>query len=92
MKSSLLMILAVFICSACASSEPRPNVNDLDLDNAVAENGEKLYCKRERITGSHRKTTTCLTKAEKDRARRDSEDMVNRMKMAPELKSSEPGG
>ena len=89
MKSSLLMILAVFICSACASSEPEINVNDLDLDNAVTENGEKLYCKSERITGSHRKTTTCLTKAEKEAARRNSEEQVLRYKLAPELKNSE---
>ena len=65
MKSTLLMILAVFICSACASSEPKTDVNDLDLDNAVTENGERLYCKRERVTGTHRVTTTCLTEAEK---------------------------
>jgi len=89
MKSSLLMILAVFICSACASSEPKIDVNDLDLDNAVTENDEKLYCKRERITGSHRKTTTCLTKAEKEAARRNSEEQVLRYKLAPELKNSE---
>ena len=79
MKSSLLMILAVFICSACASSEPKTVVNDLDLDNAVTENGERLYCKRERVTGTHRVTTTCLTEAEKEAARRNSEDYLRRV-------------
>ena len=93
MKKLLLMIVAVFIFSACASNEPkRTDVRDLDLDNAVTENGEKLYCKRESATGSHLKTTTCLTKAEKDAARKNSEELVNRMKRTPELKSSEPGG
>ena len=79
MKSSLLMILAVFICSACASSEPKTDVNDLDLDNAVTENGERLYCKRERVTGTHRVTTTCLTEAEKVAARRNSEEFLRRV-------------
>ena len=92
MKKLLLMIVAVFIFSACASNEPKTNVRDLDLDNAVTEDGEKLYCKREIITGSHMKTTTCLTKAERDTARKNSEESINRLKRAPELKSSEPRG
>ena len=83
------MILAVFICSACASSEPKTDVNELDLDNAVTENGEKLYCTRERVTGTHRVTTTCLTKAEKAAARRNSEDYLNRVQRTAQPKNSE---
>ena len=89
MKSSLLMILAVFICSACASSEPKTDENDLDLDNAVTENGEKLYCRRERVTGSHRVTITCLTEAEKVAARRNSEDYLRRTQRTAQPKNSE---
>jgi len=89
MRNSLLMILAVFIVSACATSEPKTDVRDLDLDNAVTENGEKLYCKREKVTGTHLRTTTCLTKAEKERADRDSKQYVNKLKRTPELKNSE---
>ena len=85
------MILTVFIFSACASSEPKTDVRDLDLDNAVTENGEKLYCKRESITGSHMKTTTCLTQAQKEKAERDSEAYVNKLKRTPEFKG-ETGG
>ena len=92
MKKSLLMLLTVFVCSACASSEPKIDIRDVNLDNAVTENGEKLYCKRETITGSHMKTTTCLTKAQKEMAERDSEEYVNRLKRTPEFRSSEPNG
>ena len=89
MKSTLLMILAVFICSACASSEPKTGVNDLDLDNAVTENGERLYCKRERVTGTHRVTTTCLTEAEKEAARRNSADYLRRTQRTAQPKNVE---
>ena len=85
----VLLILAVFICSACASSEPKTDVNDLDLDNAVTENGERLYCKRERVKGTHRVTTTCLTEAEKVAARRNSEEYLNRTQRTAQPKNSE---
>jgi len=91
MKKSILIISAALIISGCASNEPRTDVRDLDLDNVVATNGEKLYCKRESVTGSHMKTTTCLTKAEKEAARRDSEAYVNDLKRMPEFKG-ESGG
>ena len=92
MKKALLMIAVVFIFSACASSEPKTDIRDINLDNAVAESGEKLYCKREKITGSHMKTTTCLTKAQKDAAKRDSEAFVNKLKRSAQYKSAEPSG
>ena len=86
------MIFTVFFFSACASTnEPSVDVRDVNLDNAVTENGEKLYCKRESVTGSHMKTTTCLTKAQKEAARRDSESYVNDLKRMPEFKG-ESGG
>jgi len=52
---------------------------------------ERVYCRRERITGSHRKTKTCLTKAEMEASRKASRDYVDRLKMTPELKG-ESGG
>ncbi len=94
MKKSLLIISAVFIINGCASSEPKLekiDVRDINLDNAVTENGEKLYCTRESVTGTHMKTTTCLTKAQKDSARRDSEEYVNRLKRSPEFKGEGSG-
>ena len=95
MKKSLLIISAVFIISGCASSESkikRIDITEINLDNAFTENGEKLYCKRESVTGSHLKTTTCLTKAQKDAARRNTEDYVGRLKRSPDFKSTEPNG
>ena len=96
MKKSLLiislMVTAIFVFSGCANSQPKTNITSINLDNAYTEEGEKLYCTRESVTGTHIKTTTCLTKAQKDEARRNSEDYVTRLKRMPEYKSSEPGG
>jgi hypothetical protein len=46
----------------------------------VTKNGEKLYCRKDRLTGSHLQTkTTCLTEAERqaefESSRRAMEDM-----------------
>lgn len=87
-----LLVTAIFNFGGCANSQQKINIADVNLDNAVTEDGERLYCTREQVTGTHLKTTTCLTKAEKDAARRDSEAYVNRLKRMPEYKSSEPGG
>jgi PhoPQ-activated pathogenicity-related protein len=92
MKKLLLMIAVVFIFSACASSEPKTDIRDVNLDNAVAENGDKLYCRRERVTGTRMKTTTCLTKAQKDAAQRASEDYVNKLKRSPQHSLEKEGG
>lgn len=88
----LLMVTAIFNFSGCASSQQKIDIADVNLDNAATKDGEKLYCTREQVTGTHLKTTTCLTRAEKAAGRRDSEDYVNRLKRMPEYRSSEPGG
>jgi len=44
---------------------------------------EKLICRKERITGSHRVTKTCLTQEQIDRGRRDSRAYIDRIKTAP---------
>jgi hypothetical protein len=65
MKNSLLivtlMLTTLFIFSGCANSQPKIDIADVNLDNAITEDGEKLYCTRGRVTGTHLKTTTCLT-------------------------------
>lgn len=87
-----LMVSAIFVFSGCANSPPKTKITSVNLDNAITDDGEKLFCTREYVTGTHIKTTTCLTQAQKDAARRDSEAYVNRIKRSPEFKSSEPGG
>ena len=37
----------------------------IDYNNVQTPEGEKLYCKKERITGSHRPRMTCQTMAQK---------------------------
>ena len=91
MKKLLLMIAVVFIFSACASSEPKTDIRDINLDNAVTENGEKLICRRERVTGTRLRTTTCLTQAQRDAMQRDSEAAFTKWKSSPGVKSSEGG-
>ena len=88
--SKLLQILfLLLILGGCASSEStsdktRIRMADIDFDNVVTPEGEKLYCKKEMITGTHRKTMTCLTKAEMDAGRRNSDSYMTRMKASPE--------
>ena len=89
MKESLLFLCLIFILSGCASAgnasgPARIKIADIDFDNVVTPEGEKLYCKKETVTGTHRKTMTCLTKAEMDDGRRDSEMYMMRMKASPE--------
>ena len=76
-----LILSAALIISSCASSIPKPNASDIDFDNVVTKDGEKLICKSERITGSHIKTKTCMTAAEIAKAKRDSEMFMDKMKI-----------
>ena len=85
MKKSLLFLVLGFILSGCASSTPRVKIADIDFDNAVTPEGEKLYCKKETITGTHRKTMTCLTKAEMDDGRKSSDFYITRMRASPDV-------
>lgn len=89
MKKSLFTMFLILLLSSCASSsnQTRLKIADIDFDNVVTPEGEKLYCKKETITGTHRKTMTCLTKAEMDQGRRDSEMYMIRMKGTPDVGS-----
>ena len=74
----------VFVVSGCASSseqgQGRVKMADIDFDNVQTPEGEKLYCKKEMVTGTHRKTMTCLTKAEMDDGRRNSDIYMMKMR------------
>lgn len=89
MNKVLLGVILFSILSGCAGSSDskRLKIADIDFDNVTTPEGEKLYCKKETITGTHRKTMTCLTKAEMDDGRRDSETYMLRMKASPEVGS-----
>lgn len=75
------MLAAALMISSCASSIPKTDSSKIDYDNAVTADGEKLICKSERVTGSHMKTKTCMTKAEKAQARKESEMFLDKMKI-----------
>ena len=45
----------------------------IDYDNVQTPEGEKLYCKKETTTGSHRPHMTCQTMAQKEAHRRNSD-------------------
>ena len=89
MSKLLPFLFLILILGGCASSEStgdktRLKIADIDFDNVVTPEGEKLYCKKETITGTHRKTMTCLTKAEIDAGRKGSGLFMSRMKATPE--------
>jgi hypothetical protein len=104
MRKLLLILSTVFIVSSCASSKPEPAAPGVGADGvALAENteavegaetaeGEKLICKRERITGSHRYTKTCLTQEQTDKAKRDSRAYIERLKRTAQPGIPEGGG
>ena len=48
-------------------------IADIDYDNVQTPEGEKLYCKKETMTGSHRPHMTCQTMAQKEAHRRNSD-------------------
>jgi len=90
MKNTLLMIFAALILSSCASSTPKVKQSSVDFDNVETPEGEKLICVSEYKTGTNIKTKTCMTRAEKDAARKNSEEYIHRLKRSPELINSEP--
>lgn len=91
MKKIFLILFAALILSSCAPSTPKIKQSSVDFDNAVTEDGEKLICVSEYKTGSHIKTKTCMTQAEKDAARINSEEFVNKLKRTPEFKGEGRG-
>jgi len=91
MKKAFLMIFAALILSSCASSTPKVKQSSVDFANAETPEGEKLICVSEYKTGSHIKTKTCMTQAEKDEARKHSEEFVNKLKRSPEFKGEGAG-
>ncbi|MGH6711342.1 MAG: hypothetical protein ACREEK_20510 [Bradyrhizobium sp.] len=64
--------------------------NDQELVNTIltkASEDSRLVCERVEKIGSHRKTTLCLTVAERRRARENSEDTLRKVQSAtPALK------
>jgi len=92
MKKSLLMLSVILVLSGCAGStnSKRVKMADIDFDNVVTPEGEKLYCKKEMITGTHRKTMTCLTKAEMESISRNSDFFMMKMGSTPQV--GEGGG
>jgi hypothetical protein len=50
----------------------------IDYNNVQTPEGEKLYCKKETITGSHRPHMTCQTMAQKEAHRRNSDRYLGR--------------
>lgn len=56
--------------------------NDQEQVNAIltqAAEDSRMVCRREQVTGSHRKTTVCLTVAERRRIREKSQDQLRTM-------------
>ena len=46
-------------------------IADIDYDNVQTPEGEKLYCRKETITGNHIPIMTCQTKAQKEAHRKN---------------------
>ena len=73
MKILIIVLISITLFS-CASSN---NVSSTKVskDKQIAKN-ERLVCKKSRKTGSRMNSTTCVTKEQQERERRESKDAI----------------
>ena len=84
-----IIMLGFFGLAGCASSEaPSDNVpatasatepatESADVDAAeisAGENPDEIICRREQVTGTNFRRRVCLTRAEREAARKDTQD------------------
>lgn len=83
MTFRMILLLLVASLAACQSSEPEVgnpstirNQADADAYNALVSNeAEKLECRREKIMGSIRSRTVCMTRARWDSLQSELSDI-----------------
>jgi hypothetical protein len=57
-------------------------VSEAPVETTIAD-GDELICRREKLTGSRIATTVCLTRAERDKIREDSQSYIEAGKRSP---------
>lgn len=57
-------------------------VSEAPVETTIAD-GDELICAREKLTGSRIATTVCLTRAERDKIREDSQSYIEAGKRSP---------
>jgi hypothetical protein len=86
-RASISAIAAAVILAACASKHPEPSTRltsagDQDQTSAeyqrLIDNASKqqLICRREAVSGSRIDSQVCLTRAQMEEQRRQSDDLV----------------
>jgi hypothetical protein len=101
---SALGIAIVLMLPACAATPPASQTAKssaaASADKAVngyrlvRKNGEDYYCKREAVTGSRtRSVDTCLTTAQMEAMRRDSQELLRSLERGPgDMPTIDQGG
>lgn len=81
------IVLAVFLLPACASKPADesdssiPNESDqaVAVNSAAEEDPDEMICRRENVTGTNFRRRVCMTRADRNRERDDSqEEMLER--------------
>jgi len=81
------IVLAVFLLPACASQPADesdssiPNESDqaVAVNSAAEEDPDEMICRRENVTGTNFRRRVCMTRADRNRERDDSqEEMLER--------------
>ena len=85
MKPTITILLFAFLaaCSQNGSNLRAADESATKVDeNAVAQN-EGLHCKTSRKTGSRLNTRTCITKEQREKERRDSQELIRNANANP---------
>lgn len=99
-----LLLLACATAEKPPAAKPRPasvTGNAADMDSALAEaargytqverNGERLFCRRERQTGSNLSSTTCITEVQLRQRVEDSKKIGEDMRQHGRRCTQGPG-
>jgi hypothetical protein len=81
--------------AAAATTAANPkSTRALSGYRSVTKNGQEYFCRREPVLGSRTETIeTCLTKAQMETAKNDSQDLMRRIQAVPGTgPSQDPGG
>jgi hypothetical protein len=92
-KPLYFIMLAIFLLSACASqpADESDELSPVEGEPVLAESSEseedpdELICRREQVTGSNFSRRVCMTRAERDLRRQETQEDVLRRRSTNDL-------
>ena len=94
-KPLYFIMLAIFLLSACASqpADESDELSHVEGEPVLAESSEseedpdELICRREQVTGSNFRRRVCMTRAERDLRRQETQEDVLRRRSTNDTRS-----